>query len=138
MAVLPLDIDSCRSDFMAEVRAIGRCQNDGTNGRSREAVKNHQQASSIFPYSTENGLREGALQRHFDRAAHNFFLRYNGEEPVLSLRDFMERFERAVVFETLVRTHGSQKETAAVLKLKKQTLNWKVKRQHILIAKVPM
>jgi DNA-binding NtrC family response regulator len=43
--------------------------------------------------------------------------------------------ERAVVFETLLRTQGSQKETAAFLKVKKQTLNWKVKRQHILITK---
>jgi len=53
----------------------------------------------------------------------------------LSLKDFLSRFERAVVFETLVRTRGSQKETADLLKVKKQTLNWKVKKQHIQITK---
>jgi DNA-binding NtrC family response regulator len=92
----------------------------------------------MSPDSRSHSLREDALQRHFDRAAYSFFMRYNGEEPVLSLHDFMASFERAVVFETLVRTHGSQKETAAVLKLKKQTLNWKVKKQNIHIVKVPI
>jgi len=91
----------------------------------------------MIPDSHGHALRENALQRHFDRAAYHFYMKYNGEPPVLGLHDFMDRFERAVVFETLVRTHGSQKETADFLKLKKQTLNWKVKKQHILITKVP-
>ena len=80
-------------------------------------------------------LREAALQRYFDHAAYNFFLKYNGAPPHLSLHDFLILFERAVVYETLIRTHGSQKETAEYLKVKKQTLNWKVKKQHILITK---
>ncbi len=79
-------------------------------------------------------LRRAALDRQFDRAAIGFYFRY-GETAGLSLREFLSRFERAVVFETLVRTHGSQKETAELLKVKKQTLNWKVKKQHIRFTK---
>jgi transcriptional regulator with GAF, ATPase, and Fis domain len=80
-------------------------------------------------------LREAKLQRHFDHAAYGFYVRYCGDPPELSLQEFLARFERAVVFEALLRANGCQKDTAAFLKLKKQTLNWKVKRQHILITK---
>ena len=80
-------------------------------------------------------LRGAKLQRHFDHAAYSFFIRYCGDPPELGLHDFMDRFEQAVVFESLLRANGSQKDTALFLKLKKQTLNWKVKRQHILITK---
>lgn len=98
-------------------------------------MRNPTRSSLIPPDPNGNGLREGALQRHFDRAAYGFYIRSCGDPPELSLHDFLVRFERAVVFEALLRTHGSQKDTAAFLKLKKQTLNWKVKRQHILITK---
>jgi DNA-binding NtrC family response regulator len=101
-------------------------------------VRNPQRASFVSPDDDGHLQRDGTLQRHFDRAAYQFYMKYNGEPPSLSFNDFMARFERAVVFETLVRTHGSQKETAEFLKLKKQTLNWKVKKQNIHIAKVPM
>lgn len=83
----------------------------------------------------ERLIRKAALGREFDRAAVNFFLKYNGPLMGLPLKQFLGRFERAIVFETLVRTHGSQKETADLLKVKKQTLNWKVKKQHIRITK---
>jgi DNA-binding NtrC family response regulator len=89
-----------------------------------------------FPFLATDGglLKRGALDRQFDRAAENFYLKY-GELQGFSLREFLSRFERAVVFATLVRTHGSQKETAELLKVKKQTLNWKVKKQRIQITK---
>jgi DNA-binding NtrC family response regulator len=101
-------------------------------------VRNPHNSSIVTPGSDARALTAEALQRHFDRAAYQFFMRHNGEPPALGLREFMARFERAVVFETLVRTHGSQKETADFLKLRKQTLNWKVKKQHIQIIKVPI
>jgi DNA-binding NtrC family response regulator len=94
-----------------------------------------QKPTSAVPASNGRPHRPAALDRHFDHAAFDFFTKFNGEPPNLSLHDFLDRFERAVVFETLVRNNGSQKETAAILKVKKQTLNWKVKRQHILITK---
>jgi DNA-binding NtrC family response regulator len=98
-------------------------------------MRNPRKASLMDLSPAGRLLRDAALDRHFDQAAHNFFIKYNGEPPVLSLRDFLARFERAVVFETLVRTHGSQVETANLLKVKKQTLNWKVKKQNIQIIK---
>ena len=98
-------------------------------------MSNPQNVQSMGLSSTGRFLKEAALDRHFDHAAHIFFLKYNGEPPGLSLHEFMNRFERAVVFETLVRTHGNQKETANFLKVKKQTLSWKVKKQNILITK---
>jgi DNA-binding NtrC family response regulator len=101
-------------------------------------VRNPHKSSSVTPGSDARALTEGALQRHFDQAAYHFFMRHHGEPPVLGLRDFMARFKRAVVFETLVRTHRSQKETADFLKVKKQTLSWKVKKQRILFTKVPI
>jgi DNA-binding NtrC family response regulator len=101
-------------------------------------LRNPHKSSIVTPRSGASALAPDALGRHFDRAAYQFFMRHNGDPPILNLRDFMARFERALVFETLVRTHGSQKETADFLKLKKQTLNWKVKKQHILITKVPI
>lgn len=82
----------------------------------------------------ERALSKAAMDRQFDRAAVGFYARY-GELPGLSLREFLGRIERAVVFETLVRTHGSQREAADLLKVKKQTLNWKVKKQRIQITK---
>ena len=89
-------------------------------------------AANLSP--AEQALKRAALDRHFDRAAVNFYIKY-AEFQGLSLREFLNRIERAVVFEALVRTHGSQKETAELLKVKKQTLNSKVKRQRIQITK---
>lgn len=80
-------------------------------------------------------LKKASVDRQFDRAAVSFYLKYNGPITGLSLKEFLSRFERAIVFDTLVRTNGSQKETADILKVKKQTLNWKVKKQHIQISK---
>jgi len=98
-------------------------------------MRNPEKAPSSDVGFSGKTLREAKLQRYFDHAAYSFFIRYCGQPPEISLHDFLTRFERAVVFETLLRTQGSQKETAAFLKVKKQTLNWKVKRQHILITK---
>jgi DNA-binding NtrC family response regulator len=98
-------------------------------------MRNPEKAPSSDVGFGGRALREAKLQRHFDHAAYSFYIRSCGDPPELSLHDFLVRFERAVVFEALLRTHGSQKDTAAFLKLKKQTLNWKVKRQHILITK---
>jgi DNA-binding NtrC family response regulator len=98
-------------------------------------MRNFQKGPPLILSPDEGLLKRAAMDRHFDRAAVNFYSRYNGEPPELSLREFMRRFERAIVFETLVRTHGSQKETASLLKVKKQTLNWKVRKQHIQITK---
>ncbi len=98
-------------------------------------MRDPQRIPSIAPTPNGRAFKPAGLDRHFDRAAFDFFTKYNGAPPNLSLHDFLDRFERAVVFETLVRNNGSQKETAAILKVKKQTLNWKVKKQHILITK---
>jgi DNA-binding NtrC family response regulator len=98
-------------------------------------MKDAQKSPPTAPISNGKVPKQAGLDRSFDRDAYYFFTKYNGEPPNLSLHDFLDRFERAVVFETLVRAHGSQKETAAILKVKKQTLNWKVKKQHILITK---
>ncbi len=99
-----------------------------------ETMRNPQKGPPIFLGPSGHIFKKAVLDRQFDRAAINFYLRY-GELPGFSLREFLSRIERAVVFETLVRTHGSQKETAELLKVKKQTLNWKVKKQHIQITK---
>jgi len=112
---------------------------ESEHSNDREVVKNMRnprQTASTALRAEGKSLKQAALDRHFDHAALDFFLRYNGQPPGLSLREFLNRFERAVVFETLVRTHGSQKEAANFLKVKKQTLNWKVKKQHILITKM--
>lgn len=98
-------------------------------------MRNLQKAPSTDLRANGKSLRQAAIDRYFDQAAYQFFMKYNGEPPALSLHDFLDRFERAVVFEALVRAHGSQVETAMFLRLKKQTLNAKVKRQHILITK---
>lgn len=98
-------------------------------------MRNPQKAPSLELHPGGMSLREAALDRYFDRAAYHFFMKYNGEPPRLGLHDFLARFEKAVVFEALVRANGSQAETAMFLQLKKQTLNWKVKKQHILITK---
>jgi DNA-binding NtrC family response regulator len=98
-------------------------------------MRNFQKTPSNALQLNGRPLRAAALDRYFDHAAYHFFMKYNGEPPVLSLHDFLARFETAVVYETLIRTHGSQKDTAAYLKVKKQTLNWKVKKQHILFTK---
>ena len=90
----------------------------------------------LIPGAGGQVFRPGPQRPYFDHAAYKFFVRYNGEPPDLSLHDFLDLFERAVVYETLVKTGGSQKETAELLKLKKQTLNWKVKRKNILITKM--
>lgn len=98
-------------------------------------MRNMQKPPSAEAGAWGKALRDVKLQRHFDHAAYGFFIRYCGDPPELGLHDFLDRFEQAVVFEALLRANGSQKDTAAFLKLKKQTLNWKVKRQHILITK---
>jgi hypothetical protein len=92
--------------------------------------------------SISGGPGAEAFFGHFDRAAYHFFLKYNikygGGAPRMGLHDFLTRFERAVMFEALLRAHGSQKRTAEFLKLKKQTLNMKLKKQKIRIAKIPI
>lgn len=108
---------------------------DRRNGRREGFMRDYQKAPSTEVGFGGKTLREAKLQRYFDHAAYSFFIRYCGDPPEIGLHDFLARFERAVVFETLLRTQGSQKETAAFLRVKKQTLNWKVKRQHILITK---
>lgn len=98
-------------------------------------MRNPHKGTPLILSSNERFLTKAAIDRQFDRAAVHFYLKYNNLSEGLSLKEFLSRFERAVVFETLVRTHGSQKETADLLKVKKQTLNWKVKKQHIQITK---
>lgn len=100
-----------------------------------DTMRNLRKAPSVDLRSGGRSLRQAALDRQFDLAAYQFFMKHNGEPPHLSLRDFLARFERAVVFEALVRAHGSQVATASFLRVKKQTLNAKVKKQHILITK---
>jgi DNA-binding NtrC family response regulator len=99
------------------------------------AMRPFPKAPSTDIRANGTSLRQAAIERYFDQAAYHFFMKYNGEPPALGLHDFLERFERAVVFEALVRAHGSQAETALFLRVKKQTLNAKVKKQHILITK---
>lgn len=98
-------------------------------------MRNPQKGPPLIAGPAADEIRRAAWERQFDRSAVNFYFRHNGEPPALSLREFLSRFERAIVFETLVRMHGSQKETADLLKVKKQTLNWKVRKQHIQITK---
>ncbi len=100
----------------------------------RNGTRVSPQSSGIPP----GGPEAQAFLDHFDRAAYQFFLKYNIDGPRMGLHDFLDRFERAVVFEALLRAHGSQKRTAEFLKLKKQTLNMKLKKQRIRIAKIPV
>jgi DNA-binding NtrC family response regulator len=95
----------------------------------------HERQMAMPPGNGGLAHRPNPRTPYFDHAAYRFFVRYNGEPPDLSLHDFLDLFERAVVYETLLRNHGSQKTTADLLKVKKQTLNAKVKKQHILITK---
>lgn len=74
----------------------------------------------------------------FDRAACRFFRQFNGSPPRLNLNDFLIRFERAIIFNTLIEMNGCQRRAAAFLKLKNTTLNRKVKVQHIQFTKIPV
>jgi DNA-binding NtrC family response regulator len=56
----------------------------------------------------------------------------------MSLNDFLIRFERAIVFNTLTEMNGCQRRAAEFLKLKNTTLNRKVKVQHIQFTKIPV
>jgi DNA-binding NtrC family response regulator len=56
----------------------------------------------------------------------------------MSLHDFLIRFEKAIVFNTLAEMNGCQRRAAAFLKLKNTTLNRKVKVQHIQFTKIPV
>lgn len=56
----------------------------------------------------------------------------------MSLNDFLVRFERAVVFNTLAEMNGCQRKAAAFLRLKNTTLNRKIKAQHIRFTKIPL
>jgi DNA-binding NtrC family response regulator len=98
-------------------------------------MKNPQKEPPLILSPAERVLKRAAMDKQFDREAVSFYLKYSQGQAGPGLREFLSRFERAIVFETLVRTRGSQKETANLLKVKKQTLNWKVKRQHIQIMK---
>jgi len=61
-------------------------------------MRDYQKAPSAEVGFSGKALREAKLQRYFDHAAYNFFLKYNGEPPHLSLHDFLTLFERAVVY----------------------------------------
>lgn len=78
------------------------------------------------------------LRPDFDRASYRFFRQFNGTPPRMSLNDFLIRFERAIVFNTLVEMNGCQRRAAAFLKLKNTTLNRKIKVQHIQFTKIPL
>ena len=80
---------------------------------------------------------EGALSTTFDHAAYHLYLRYNGETAAVNLRDFIARLERAVIFITLAKTNGRQKDAARLLKLKETTLSSKIKKLNITVVKVP-
>lgn len=97
-------------------------------------------SSDMSPRRGGQGLDLGAIQppSDFDRAACLFFRQFNGVPPRLSLNDFLIRFERAIVFNTLAEMNGCQRRAAAFLKLKNTTLNRKVKVQHIQFVKVPL
>lgn len=82
-----------------------------------------------------DGIR---LPLDFDRAACRFFQLFNGDTPRMSLNDFLIRFERAIVFNTLAEMNGCQRKAAAFLKMKNTTLNRKVKVQHIRFTKIPV
>jgi transcriptional regulator with GAF, ATPase, and Fis domain len=56
---------------------------------------------------------------------------YGEDEPNLSLRDEVRRFEINLIRRALTRTHGSQVEAARVLGLKATTLNAKMKRYRL-------
>lgn len=79
-----------------------------------------------------------ASDQDFDRAAYQFFQKYNGHPPVMSLNDFLVSFERAVVFNALTEMNGCQRRAAKFLKLKDTTLNRKVKVQNIHFVKTPV
>ena len=56
---------------------------------------------------------------------------YSEDEPNLSLREEVRRFEINLIQRALTRTHGSQVEAARVLGLKATTLNAKMKRYRL-------
>lgn len=98
-----------------------------------------------YPQKTPSLLTSGlsehfglASDADFDRAACQFFRKYNGHPPVLSLNDFLVNFERAIVFNTLAEMNGCQRRAAKFLRLKDTTLNRKVKVQNIHFVKTPV
>lgn len=103
-------------------------------------MRYHRKIASAFPYAgaPEAALNDGMSHEYFERAACRFFREFNGNPPLLSLNDFLVRFERAIIFNTLAEVDGCQRRAAALLKLKNTTLNRKVKVQRIRFVKTPV
>ena len=95
---------------------------------------------SIFvtPESRVTVLGETSLPVEFGRAAYGFFSKHRNGHPELGLHDFLDLFEQAVIFETLERAHGGQKEAAKILGLKKTTLNMKIKKHNVSLSRKPL
>ncbi len=92
----------------------------------------------VTPASRVTVLEDASLPVEFGRAAYGFFSKHRNGHPDLGLRDFMDLFERAVIFEALTRAGGGQTQAAKYLGLKKTTLNMKIKRHNVRFSRKPL
>lgn|GEM_PF-4816447 len=93
-------------------------------------------AESFKPHP--DGPGEHPFPEEFHEAACRFFREFNGNPPSRALSDFLVRFERAIIFETLTNMNGCQRKAARFLGLKNTTLNQKIKALNIQVAKIPV
>lgn len=68
----------------------------------------------------------------------NFFIDYFYMQENVSLKDFMNSLERAILVKMLSRFNGNQKETASFLGVNHTTLNQKVRKHRISFFKRPI
>jgi transcriptional regulator with GAF, ATPase, and Fis domain len=92
----------------------------------------------ITPESRVTILGDVSLPAEFGRAAFGFFEKHKAISRRIGLHEFMALFEEAVIFETLARSQGGQKEAARILGLKNTTLNMKIKRHNVRFSRMPL
>jgi transcriptional regulator of acetoin/glycerol metabolism len=67
-----------------------------------------------------------------------FFIKTFSMNKPITLKGFINRFERTVIFSVLSRVNGNQKKAAEILGVRYTTLNEKVKRHKIRFHKHPV
>ena len=65
----------------------------------------------------------------------HFLVENSGREHKTSLKDFMDSVERNLILATLAKTGGSQIRASELLRVKKTTLNEKIKKHKICFHK---
>ncbi len=92
----------------------------------------------VMPKAGVYILEDASLPADFGRAAFAFIAGHQNGRQHLGLREFLDLFERAVIFEALARSEGSQKEAARSLGLKKTTLNMKLRKHNVKFGRRPL